>query len=149
MKNKRPNKKLIKDLAVHFDSELRSKIPFNILPNGNVIFNDYLVKQLPNNNWGLYHKNTKTLIDQFFLKSCSLMAAKAYGKTQLEKYFEVKRLDTRYWASYCDTQIYGHNIKTAKDFDRYLILLNKLEYSTEQTNYFKAEITRMFKWSFV
>ena len=77
------------------------------------------------------------------------MAAKAYSKTQLEKYFEVKRLDNRYWASYCDTQIYSHNIKTAKDFDRYLILLNKLEDSTWKASHYKDEISKLFRWAFV
>lgn len=77
------------------------------------------------------------------------MAGRAYSRTQLEKYFEIKRLDNRYWANYCDMQVYTHNIKSAKEFDRYVILLNKLEYSTEQANHFKEEITRMFKWSFV
>ena len=77
------------------------------------------------------------------------MAAKAYNNTQLEKYFEIKRLDNRYWASYCDTLVYKKNIKTAKDFERYLILLNKLEHSNALSMHFKEEISRMFRWSFV
>jgi phage tail tape-measure protein len=77
------------------------------------------------------------------------MAAKAYTKTQLEKYFEIKRLDNRYWASHCDILVYKKNIKTAKDFERYLILLNKLEHSDALATHFKEEISRMFRWSFV
>ena len=77
------------------------------------------------------------------------MAAKAYDAVQIEKYFEIKRLDNRYWANYCDTLIYKRNIKTAKEFERYLILLNKLEQSNALAEHYKDEISRMFKWSFV
>jgi len=35
------------------------------------------------------------------------------------------------------------------DFDRYLILLNKLEHSQAQTEQYKNEISTMFKWTFV
>jgi hypothetical protein len=89
------------------------------------------------------------VIDQFFLKTSALMAANAYSKTNLDKFFEIKRLDNQYWANYCDTQIYRHNIKKAKEYDRYLILLNKLEQTEFKTEHYKEEISRMFKWSFV
>jgi hypothetical protein len=45
--------------------------------------------------------------------------------------------------------IFQHNIKTAKDFERFLILLNRLEESQLREQQFKEEISRMFKWSFV
>ena len=77
------------------------------------------------------------------------MAAKAYLSTNLNRYFEIKRLDNKYWASYSDNQIYKKNIKTAKDSDRFMILLNKLEDSEAQATHFKEAISRMFKWSFV
>ena len=77
------------------------------------------------------------------------MATKAYQGTNLNRYFEIKRLDNKYWSSYSDNQVYKRNIKTAKDFDRYLILLNRLEHSKTQAEHFKEEISRMFKWSFV
>jgi len=77
------------------------------------------------------------------------MASKAYSKTMLTKYYEIKQLDTRYCANRCDSLVYRKNIKTAKDFDRYLVLLNKLEDSEHKTEHYKEEISRMFKWSFV
>jgi hypothetical protein len=77
------------------------------------------------------------------------MAAKAYNSTDMAKFFSIKRLDGKYWASYCDTMVYKKNIKTAKDFDRYLILLNKLEHSSAIATHSKEEISKMFKWSFV
>jgi hypothetical protein len=77
------------------------------------------------------------------------MSAKAYANTRMEKYFEIKRLDNQYWANYSDTVIFAKNIKTAKDYERYLILLNRLEHSKTLADHFKEEISRMFKWSFV
>ena len=77
------------------------------------------------------------------------MGAKAYQSTDLTRYFEIKRLDNKYWASYSDNQVYKKNIKTAKDSERFMILLNKLEDSETQAQYFKETISRMFKWSFV
>lgn len=151
MKNttKPKNKKTIKELASYFDQELQATLPITVLPNGVLAYKQFVIKQLPNGNWGLYHINSKDLIEQFFLKSCALMAAKAYNFANLPKYFEIKRLDNRYWASYCDSVVFKHNIKLAKDYDKYLVLLNRLEYSTEQAKHYKAIISQMFRWSFV
>ena len=77
------------------------------------------------------------------------MAAKAYSRTDINKFFEIKHLDNKYWASYSDNQVYRKNIKTAKDFDRFQVLLNKLELSQQETDRFKEKISTMFKWSFV
>jgi hypothetical protein len=77
------------------------------------------------------------------------MAAKAYHKTDMFKFSEIKQLDNRYWASYCDNLVYKKNIKTAKDFERFLVLLNKLEDSEQKAQHYKEEISSMFKWSFV
>lgn len=148
--NKPKNKsRTIKELANFFDQELSTSLPITVLPNGAVGYIDYLIKQTKEGNWGVYNVKSKELVDQFYLKSCALMAAKAYHHCRLEKYHEIKRLDNRYWANFCDTQVFKKNIKTAKEFERFLILLNKLENSEAQTEHFKEEISRMFKWSFV
>ena len=148
-KNKFKSKKTVKELAEHFDIELNSKLPIKMLPNGAVLYKGYIVKKESNENWGVYNVYTKDLIEQFFLKSCALLAAKAHAHVKIEEFFEVKRLDNRYWASYCDMLVYKHNIKNTPNFERYLILLNKLEHSTALTEHFKEEISRMFKWRFV
>jgi len=148
-KQTKSKKSTVKELASQFDQDLNSTLTLKVLPDGSVVYKDYIVKSVPNSNWGVFHIHTKELVEQFFLKSCALMAAKAYMHTSMEKYFEIKRLDNRYWASYCDTLVYKKNIKTAKDFERYLILLNKLEHSDALSMHFKEEISRMFRWSFV
>lgn len=148
--NKKTNKqKIVKDLAEQFKSELDTKLPITVLPNGNMVYKDFLVKQLQNGNWGVYHVKTKELVQQYFLKTCALMGAKAYNHTQMTKFFEIKELDNKYWANYCDSVIFKNNIKSAKEFDRYIVLLNRLEESTSKAQFYKEEISRMFKWSFV
>jgi hypothetical protein len=141
--------KAVKELAEQFTVELDKQLPVTVLPDGSVVYKDYLVKQLLNGNWGIYQVTSTTFVEQYFLKSCALMAAKAYHKTDMFKFFEIKQLDNRYWANYCDNLVYKKNIKTAKEFERYLILLNKLEDSEQKTLHYKEEISRMFKWSFV
>lgn len=141
--------KAVKELAEQFTIELDNQLPVTVLPDGSVVYKTYLVKQLANGNWGIYQVVNKTLVEQYFLKSCALMAAKAYDKTDMFKFFEIKELDNRYWASYCDNLVYKKNIKSAKEFERYLVLLNKLEDSEQKSLHYKEEISRMFKWSFV
>jgi hypothetical protein len=148
--NKNIKKKIpIKELAEQFSHELDSKLPVHVMPNGDMVYKNYLVRKMKNDNWGVFNIQNKDLVDQFFLKTCALMAAKAYNNTRVERFFEIKRLDNRYWANHCDLAIYKKNIKTAKDFDRYMVLLNKLEDSEAKVKYYKDEISRMFAWSFV
>jgi len=142
-----PKPRVIKELAAHFDHDMTVTMAVTPLPDGSLAYKGYIIKQLPSQNWGLYQANH--LIEEFFLKTCALMAAKAYHTIQLHKFFEIKQLDRRYQANYCDSMTFKHNIKTAKDTERYMILLNKLEHSDAQTTHFKEKISQMFKWSFV
>jgi len=148
-KTKKPKEKVIKELAQHFEEDIKKSLPISIQPNGSIVYNNYYIKKNANDNWGLFSLSTHDQINEFYLKTCALMAAKAYSKVQLEKFAEIKQADNRYWSSYCDTQTYRKNIKTTKDFDRYVILLNKLEHTEFLTEHWKEEISRMFKWSFV
>jgi hypothetical protein len=153
--NKKQNKqtapkiKVVKDLAQQFEADLNKALPIAVQPDGSIVYKGYVIRLTKNGAWGIYHISNKDLVEQFFLKTSAIMAAKAYDKVQLERFFEIKRLDNGYWSNYCDTLVYGKNIKTAKDLDRYIILLNKLEYSTSLSEHYKEKISQMFKWSFV
>jgi hypothetical protein len=147
--NRKLNKHKVQELAEQFQEELNRKLPVTVLPDGGIVYKDYLVKQTKDGNWALYNYKQTALIDQFFLKTCALMAAKSHSLTKIEQYFEVKRLDTQYWANHSDTRIFKNNIKLAKEFERYLILLNRLEESTIKERFYKEEISKMFKWTFV
>ena len=146
---KKPRAKVIKDLATHFEQELDRSLPVHIKADCSIVYKNYYIKTLQNGNWGLYNLTTHDKIDEFFLKTCALMASKLYNNTQLERYYEVKRLDNRYWSNYSDSLVFRKNIKKAVDFSKYQVLLNRLEESEVQANRFKDEISRMFKYSFV
>jgi hypothetical protein len=148
-KQNKPKSAVIKELASQFEAEFNKSMPVTVRKDGSLLYKNYVIKQNANHNWALYYDGSKEAIDEFYLKTCALMAAKAYLSTNLNRYFEIKRLDNKYWASYSDNQVYKKNIKTAKDSDRFMILLNKLEDSEARATHFKEAISRMFKWSFV
>lgn len=143
------NLKVIKELAGKLVHEFDASLPLKPLPNGAVVYKNYIVKETNNGNWALYDRISKTLIDQFFLKTCALMAAKAHDRVNMSRYNEIKELDNKYWASYSDVLVYKANIKKTTSTERYLILLNKLENSNLLATHFQTKISQMFKWSFV
>ena len=145
MKN---SKKTIRELAQYFDQELQTKLPITILPNGALVYKDYLVKQLPNNNWGVFNIMNKDLKDQFHLKSCALIAAKAYTHRYFYKCNEIKDLDNSYWANYSDFVVYKNIINKSSD-EQYPILLTRLEESDYRANKVKNKISKLFKHPFV
>jgi hypothetical protein len=141
-------KKHIKELAYYFDTELQKQLPISLLPNGSLVYKDFLVKELQNGNWGLFNIQTKDLINQYYLKSCALIAAKSYSSRQFKKCFEIKELDNGYWSNYSDTLIFKQNLKSVKE-DRYAILETRLEESTHQSTVYKHKIYSLFKLTFV
>lgn len=146
---KRPRAKVVKELATQFELELNKNLPVTVRPDGSIVFKNYFIKSKKNGNWGLYNTITRDEIDEFFLKTCALMAAKAYNSTSLERYLEIKRLDNCYWSNHSDTIVFRNIIKKPVDFQRYLIVLTRLEESELQTTRYREEISRMFKCSFV
>jgi len=144
----KPQSKAIKELAAHFEEDFKKTLPIAIQPDGSVVLSKYVIRKT-DNGWGLYNLGSNYLLEDYYLKTCALMAAKAYSNVNLTKFFEIKHLDNKYWASYSDLQVYKKNIKTTKDFERFCILLNKLEYSEDKSNYYQAAISKMFKYSFV
>jgi hypothetical protein len=147
-KNKKPKKQVVSELADHFSKEFEKQLPVTPLPNGGVVYKNYIIKRNSTDNWEIYYATNKSSVEQFFLKSCALMAAKAYDRADMTKFFEIKDIDNKYWANHCDNIVYKNNIKTAKEFERYVILLNKLEDSEAREDYYKSKISQMFKWSF-
>ena len=148
-KSKQSNKnRTVSELASTFEEELKKTLPITVHPSGSIAYKDYAIVKNKSGNWCIYHVRSKDKVDEFYLRTTALMAAKAYSQSKLEKFHEIKRLDNRYWANFFDYQTSSKNIKNAKEFDRYTILLNKLEHSKHLTEYYKEEISRMFKWSF-
>ena len=145
---KKSKTKLIKELATHFEEDLKSALPITVKKNGDVLYKDYTVEKNSFENWSLLNQG-KSQIEQFFLKTSAIMAAKAWDRNDMQRFHSIKALDTNYWTNYTENLVYKKNIKKAKDFDRFMILLNKLEDSELKATYFKDEISKTFKRSFV
>jgi hypothetical protein len=140
----------ITKLADVLDIEFKKIVPLIPLPDGSVAYKDYIVRQDKQGTWCIYNKRTGNDVHgQFNLRTCALIAAKALGLVQLDKYNEIKSLDNKYWSNHYRSTVYTHNIKQTKEYERYLILLNKLEDSTWKANQYKEEISKLFRWSFV
>lgn len=142
-------KNVIRDLADEFVNEFNASLPIIMLPNGDVVYKDFVIKKtLNNNNWGLFNFKTKDLISEFFLKTCALIAAKEYNNLHFGRYHQIKHLDKRYQAHYGDILVYQHNIKKIKDTNDYALVLNKLEESQSRAKEYQVQISRLFKCSF-
>jgi len=148
-KQNKTKPKVLKELASQFEEELNNSMPIGVLPNGNLTYKNFVIKKTKGENWAVYFKHSNYIVDEYHLKTCALLSAKAYDRNDLNKFFEIKNLDNQYWASYSDNQVYQQNIKKAKDFGRYIVLLNKLEDSQARAERLKEKISTMFKWSFV
>lgn len=147
MKNT-PSKNTIYKLAVEFNEEFNTKIPIKTLSNGNLIYNDFLIKLNKHQSWEVYYIPHKELLHTFFLKTCALMAVKNYLNFQFGEYQRIKHLDNRYQSHYIDMIVYKNNIKKVIDDDNRAILLNKLEESNARANEYKHQISLMFKVAF-
>ena len=149
MKNLKQNKRLIKELASHFEDDFNAKLPIAIQPNGDIVYKDYFIRKTAQSNWALHNLHNGDKVEEFFLKTCALMAAKAYQAINLRKFNEIKYLDNQYRANYMQVIVFRNIMKKSPDFERYQILLNKFELSNARAEHFKAEISQQFKWSFV
>ncbi len=149
MKKQQPKTKLVKKLATELEFEFNKSMPLSIRSDGSIVYKDFYVKAKKNGNWAVYNLKTKDEVGEYFLKTCAILAAKAYYATNIEKFLEIKRLDNCYWSNHCDTLVFRNNLKKVKDFNRYLILLNRLEESEVQASRFKDEISKLFNRSFV
>lgn len=146
---KKHQTKIIKEFAGYFDQELQTTLPISVLPDGSLLYKDFLVKQLDNTYWGVYNILSKDLINEYFLKSCALIAAKEYNNRHYEKYQSVKLLDSKYASVTNDATVFKHNIELVADNEKYHILLTRLEESTSLSQYYKQLILRLFRQSFI
>ena len=119
-----------------------------MLPNNDIVFDEFVIRQ-HDGNWDLYYIPNKEKLATFFLRSCSLIAANYYRTHHFTEYGEVKQLDRNYKRNYLNSIIHRHSLKTAEDFDTKVIILNQLECSEADAEFYKTKISRLFKWSFV
>lgn len=148
--NKKLPKPKIKEIAGQFDIEFQNHVVLVPLKNGAIGYKDFIIKRNNADSWCIYNiKNLRESIGEFKLKTCALMAARAYSLTRINKYLEIQDIDNQYWANYSNGIVYRNIIKKQIDLDRFIIVLNKLEDSEAKVDYLKRKITSMFRTSFV
>lgn len=139
----------IQVLASAFDKELQTHLEVVPLRHGAMLYRKLLVKRTSTGKWGLFNTSTKELIAQYFLKRCTLLAANLYTNGELNCFTEIALLDTKYWWNHCDSMLFRHNIsQISTTSDRFLIALTRLEYSTEQAQFYKKIIFKRFNYAF-
>ena len=141
------NKKLVKQLADEFNNQL-SSLPVKVLPNEDIVFDDYLIKKT-DSHWELHNISNHFFIAKFYLKSCALIAASYYKEHDFNIVTDIKILDREYNKNKNDSVLFKHCIKETKDFDQKVIFLNRLECSEAGADYFKYKISQLFKRTFV
>lgn len=141
--------KIIKEFATYFDQELQTSLPISVLPDGSLVYKNFIVIQLANQNWGLYNTDSKDLIKEYFLKSSSLMAAKAYCDRHYNKYYEINDLDRLYKISINNLNIFQHQVNNTTDSEKYHITLTRLEESSAQSTHYRKLILRLFRQAFI
>jgi hypothetical protein len=138
----------IKELAKYFDLELQRYLPILILPDNELSYKKYIIRQLPNENWGVINSLNFDIIEEYFLKSCALMGVKYYDANNLRQCSIIKDLDRLYWNRHIDTIIFNHSLSVTKDKIKRDILANKLENSELAANHYQNRISNMLRWTF-
>jgi len=139
----------VQKIAETFEAEFNKTMKLVPLPDGSVAYKNFIVKENKKGIWQILSKTTLDPHGEFNLKSCALIGAKALDRLDFNGFNEVKQLDNKYWSNYTTVQVCQHHIKKIKEFDRYMIMLNKLEHSTWLADIYKEEISKRFHWSFV
>lgn len=139
----------IKEFAGYFDQELQRTLPISVLPDGSLLYKNFLVRQLENTYWGVFNIVSKELINEYFLKCCALIAAKEYNYRHYEKYQSVKLLDNKYASATNDATVFRHNIVLVTDNEKYHIMLTRLEESDTLSKQYQHIILKLFRQSFI
>lgn len=140
--------KSIKQFAAELSGEF-SSLPITILPNGDIVYEQYLIKQHQKGYYELQSIQNYDIIFTFWMKSCALLAAHYYNLEDFNSYHEIQRLDRNYYKNSNDFALFSHCLKATKDFEQKVIFLNRLECSESQAAFFKRKISQLFKRTFV
>lgn len=140
-------KRQAEKLENYLSEEFKKKLPIAVLPNGALVYENFIVKKTKNNQWALYQARGFK-IDTFNLKACALMAAKYYSKNRLTDYNEVVNLDQFYQRNATDADIFKHRYDTTKDLVRKDLALWRWEITTARAKATKQQIAFKFRQMF-
>ena len=142
MKTKR---QIIKSLATEFSQTFNQNLVVVELPDHSLSYQNYIIK-LVNHRWRIFNHNLDE-IDSYNLKSCALLAAKHRYCKKFNQLNTIRLLDENYSVNYHDVKLYESFIQTV-DQDRYDIILSRLDYARQKSDFYKSQITKLFRKDF-
>jgi len=135
-------------LAETLDVNFKKIMPLIPLPDGSIAYKDFIIKENKAGRWVIFRKSSPDPQGEFNLKSSALVGAKALSNTRLHDFNEIKHLDSQYWSSQFTAQVCKYNMPKTKDYQRYLILMDKYEHNEWVAQNCKDQISKKFRWSF-
>ena len=135
-------------LETFLKDELNKELPIAILPDKSIVYKHYKIKQNKQGLWNLKYLKTGDFISNFRTKSAALLAAKFYDKNKIHQYNEIKLLDTEYWTSLNDSEIFKYRISTATDLDRKDMLRSRYDQASAKSKRSAGKISQLFKTHF-
>lgn len=129
------------------EEEFRKKVPLIELPNKNLVYKNYIIKQNKQGNWCFTRKNTAP-IDEFKIKTTAAIAAKLYDDKNFAQYNKIRRLDRQYWNNSIDAKIFKHKYENTVHIDKKELYFCRYNLAENRARQFKNEISRLFKLEF-
>jgi hypothetical protein len=140
-------KRQAEKLESYLSEEFKQKLPIAVLPNGALVYENFIVKKTKANQWDLY-QNKGFKVGTFNLKACALMAAKCYSKNKLTEYNEIVNLDQYYQRNATDSDIFKYRYDNSKDSTRKDLALWRWEITTARARTSKEQIALRFRRMF-
>lgn len=140
-------KRQAEKLEKYLNEEFKSNLPIVVLSDKSLIYNSFKIKQDKRGYWVLSRVGGN-VIDKFNLKACALIAARFYNANNLNKYNEIKNLDTDYQKNSNDSEIFKYIYKKTSDSVKKDTCLWRWEISDRRAQYAKSQIVTKFKLMF-
>lgn len=134
-------------LETFLDEEFKTRIPLLVLKDKSLIYKRFRVKQLKNQLWQLNFIHGDS-IECFNLKASATIAAKCYDQGNFKRYSEIKILDSQYWLSAIDAQVFKHRAETTKDMEKRDIFVARFNLARDRERMYRNKITSMFRMTF-
>lgn len=140
-------KKHAEKLEKIIEEEFNKKIPLLVINKNCLLYKTFKIKRNKLENWDFIDQNNR-IIETFNLKVNAAVAAKFYDKNQIEKFNEVKNLDTKYWTNIIDSLIFKEKYNKTKDMIKKDIYSARWDITKARAEQYKLEISKLFSYNF-
>lgn len=140
-------KKQAEKLERYLDEEFKVNLPVVVLSDKSLVYKNFKIKQDKRGYW-ILGRVGGNVVDKFNLKACALIAARFYSANNLNKYNEIKNLDTEYQKNSNDSEIFKYIYKKTSDSVKKDTCLWRWEISDQKARYAKSQIVTKFKLMF-